>query len=693
MSLVTEYPLWFLFFCLLLGGLYAYVLYYSDKKLEFSSTLNRILASLRFVLISFIAFLLLSPLFKSIVKEHEKPVIIVAVDNTLSILINKDSAYYATKFKDDFENFRNLISKKYEVKSFLFGEEINESDNISFNEKATNFSSLFREIRNRTFNRNIGAMVVVSDGLYNQGNNPVNISHDFRFPIYTVALGDTSLNRDLFFGKALFNKAAFLGNKFPVEVTVRANQLKNQRSVLTLRHKGKILFKRDIYINSDKYSESVKILIDASETGIQHYSLSLDELDGEISKVNNVRDIYIEILEGKEKVLIYADAPHPDLSALRQSLESSLSFEADIAYPGELKGKIEEYDIIILHQLPSGKNSVDNILNIANAKNIPVMYILGGNVLTPSFNNLKQGVQIVSSKNVYSEMQPSLSGEFSLFTINEETMKLIDEFPPLYGPFGDIKQQNSTDILFFQKINGVETNRPLFIFGQDLNKKFAIIAGEGLWKWRMANYNLTNNFDAFNEIIIKSLQYLSVKVNKSFFRLKYENNYSENEPVIFGAEVYNKSYELITDPEVEVTLQNEEGKSFPFSFTKSGNTYNLNAGIFPAGSYKFLAKTKVGNDIYQQAGSFSVSALNLETFTSSADHNLLFNLASQHNGKMVLPANLDELAKMINEREDIKTVTYSHKSYTELINIIWVMILLILMVSAEWFLRKRAGSY
>jgi len=692
LSLVTEYPLWFVIFCLFLGGLYSFSLYSKAKRLEFSATLVRILSILRFLLISILAFLLLSPLIKTIVSEQEKPIIILATDNSQSILINRDSAYYAGKFKEDLQAFKEELSKKYTVKDFLFGSDVQESEAPSFTAPSTNFSTLFKEIRNKTLNRNVGAMVIVSDGLYNQGNNPLNITQDFGFPIYTVAMGDTTLNRDLFFGKVLYNKATFLGNKFPVEITIRASKLQNTRSKLTLIHKGKPLFSKELFINLNVFTETVPVLLDASETGIQHYSLRLDPVEGEISQMNNQREIYIEVLEGKEKVLLYADAPHPDIPAIRQAIESSLNFKLDIAYPGDLPVNPGDYDILILHQIPSNKNTADKVLTVANAKGIPVMYILGGNTNVNAFNILKQGMQVISDKAVYAEMQACMT-DFTLFTLREETRKLVNDFPPLYGPFGEIRQQNGNDVLFYQQINGVKTDRPLFVFGQDLTRKYAVVGGEGLWRWRLTDYVQNSNFQAFDEIITKSLQYLSVKANKSFFRIIHQSNYAENEQITIRAEVYNKSYELITDPEVEITIKNEDGKVFPFAFTKSGNSYRLNAGIFPGGSYTFLAKTKVGNEVYQQAGAFTVSVINLETFTSSADHSLMFNLAARHNGSMVFPAAIKDLAAKINAREDIKTIRYTHKSYTELLNLYWVMILLLVLVGTEWFLRKRAGSY
>ena len=87
MNLLLSYPWWFVLFCLLLGLGYAYLLYFwrnttvekTDKKYNF------LLAFLRFIAVSLISFLLLSPLIKTKNSEIDKPILIFAKDNTMSV--------------------------------------------------------------------------------------------------------------------------------------------------------------------------------------------------------------------------------------------------------------------------------------------------------------------------------------------------------------------------------------------------------------------------------------------------------------------------------------------------------------------------------------------------------------------------------------------------------------------------------
>jgi hypothetical protein len=101
----------------------------------------------------------------------------------------------------------------------------------------------------------------------------------------------------------------------------------------------------------------------------------------------------------------------------------------------------------------------------------------------------------------------------------------------------------------------------------------------------------------------------------------------------------------------------------------------------------------VGNKLFTETGEFSVKALNIENINTLANHNLLYNLAVNNGGEMVYPDQLNYLATMINNREDIKTITYTQKRYAELLNFPWILIVILSLLAAEWFMRKRSGGY
>jgi hypothetical protein len=219
-----------------------------------------------------------------------------------------------------------------------------------------------------------------------------------------------------------------------------------------------------------------------------------------------------------------------------------------------------------------------------------------------------------------------------------------------------------------------------------------LITGEGIWKWRLFDYSRNQDHSRFNELINKMVQYLSLREQKKNFRVYHASSFRENEDVIFDAEIYDEALELTTVPEIRLRIMNEEGNQFPYAFSKSGNSYRLNAGRFPPGNYTWEAVTEAGVT-HQASGSFSVALVNLEALNTVADHRLLRQMAEENNGRMVYPVDLSQLATEISGREDIRPVSYTRKKFTELLSEWWLFAVITALLATEWFLRKRAGSY
>jgi hypothetical protein len=189
------------------------------------------------------------------------------------------------------------------------------------------------------------------------------------------------------------------------------------------------------------------------------------------------------------------------------------------------------------------------------------------------------------------------------------------------------------------------------------------------------------------------MQYLTVKEDKGFFRVNGNNKYFENEQVEFSAEVYNNSYELITTPEVSIEIMDSSGKKYPYTFSKTSQAYYLNAGSFPPGNYTFRSQVKLNNRIETKTGAFVVVPLNIESINTVANHNMLYTLAKNHQGKMFYPSEITKLCETLRDREDIKNISFSHKKYINFNNIFLILLLILTLLSTEWYLRKRAGSY
>jgi hypothetical protein len=88
-----------------------------------------------------------------------------------------------------------------------------------------------------------------------------------------------------------------------------------------------------------------------------------------------------------------------------------------------------------------------------------------------------------------------------------------------------------------------------------------------------------------------------------------------------------------------------------------------------------------------------VSPLQLEIIHTIADHRLLNQFARENNGIMVYPRAMQALVDEIRNKKEIVSVSYENKQLDELINFRWLCALILILLSTEWLLRKRAGTY
>ena len=281
---------------------------------------------------------------------------------------------------------------------------------------------------------------------------------------------------------------------------------------------------------------------------------------------------------------------------------------------------------------------------------------------------------------------------FGWFETSDNLSKEVVNWPPLKGPFGDIKFSEAWNPLYQVKIGSVSTSKPLFAFNRN-DRKFAVLVGEGIWRWKMTDFVQHDNAELFEELVGKTIQLLSVKDDKRKFRINAPKQIDENEKLKISAELYNASFELVNDPVVKLQLENSKGEQFDFAFQTNGKSYLLDAGIFPAGEYKYKAGVDYEGNKYSLSGELTIKSIAIEKSVVTANHNLLYQLSQKTGGELIAPSNLGQVKALLDARTDIRTVVYKQKVLDDLINKKWIFFLILLLISIEWFVRKRSGLY
>jgi len=681
---------WWALACLALGLLYARLLY--RQPVSLSNTFRYSLFAVRALTVSIIAFLLLAPLLKSVTLQPQKPLILIVQDNSESIKLFQDPSYKINSLPGDLDKVKTTLGDNYEVHEFNFDRTLHDGLSNKFNGKQTDISAALKTLNDRYVNQNIGAIILATDGLYNQGSDPQYEAKNFKSTIYTVALGDTTPKRDLLIANVNYNKTAFLGNDFEIEVLAEAYQSKGETMRLSVTEDGRQVATQNIQVNSDTFQKLVPIKLNADKKGIRKFNINIAPISNELSTQNNSETIYVEVLDAKQKILLVYDGPNPDINVIKTDIEINKNYEVKTVGVTDLSTiKPADYSLIILHQLtPNNLGALQNFL----AKNkIPVWYMLGSQSDLQAFNIAQPEVKISAGNADLQEVFAQAVPEFSAFTLSDSSKQKINAFPPLLAPFGSYTSSSANQVLFKQKIGNITTTYPLLSFADEGGHRTGILTGEGLWRWQLDEYKTYGNHHAMEELLSQSVQYLTANANRQKFRVyPAKNVFDEGENVILNAELYNDALELTNTPDVKIDLKSTSGKNYSFLFTRSVQSYQLDAGTLPVDEYAYSASTKLGTKTFTANGLLTVKALNLETRQSVANHQLLNNIAKQSGGQMLLPSQISQLADLIKHNDNIKTIVYQDKHYSDIIDIKWIFAIILALLSAEWFVRKREGE-
>jgi hypothetical protein len=670
MGIISDLPLMYTIACLFLGISYSYFLYRKEVLLT-AKKLKQLLFIIRTLFITLLAVLLLNPVVKSIQKTKHKPIVILAQDISESI-------------PDSFAlQLLTQISKQltdFEVYEFSFSDKVNSGFSSINSGLTTNYSNLFQDMNTRFANRNIAGLVLATDGLYNSGSNPL-YDNRINFPIYAIAQGDTLIKRDISIAKVLKNEIAFLGNTFPLEITLSAQQCKGERIQVEIWNKGKKIHTEDRIIYSDDEFQKVKINLLAEAVGLQHYTIAVTQLSNEKNSRNNSYTTYVEVIDSRYKILLLTENTHPDIAAYKSAIEKNKNYAVEQVNVIDFNGSFEAYQLIVVF----GIQKSNPLLMQLEKTNVPLLvFDIQQNLnlkLTSAFS--------FKSRGGLEEVKAVKSEFFSKFTFSPELLNLIQEAPPLQTSFGKYTLQIGSEVVIAQQVGMQVTTKPIILINETNGSKLAFITAEGFWKWKLYDYANTKNNIAFDELFSKLTQYLVLQEDKSKFRIDYKKQFAQNSNIYFEASLYNESYELINDKEISIVIQNEKGDEFDYEFSKSIERYNLNVGVLDIGKYTFLAKAK-GSELIRR-GSFDVRAIQLEQLYTVADHKLLFQLANNSGGKLFYPNQSDKIIAAIKKSKNNFISVSSKEKLKGMINIPLILLSLLVLISLEWFLRKYNG--
>ncbi|HEY0045195.1 MAG TPA: hypothetical protein VGB44_00625 [Flavobacterium sp.] len=660
---------------LLAGGLSFFQYFFRTGT---RSRINVILASLRFISIFGLLLLLINPIISRKSYETEKTPLPLVVDNSGSIEELNAGETASEVYRKLSSN--SDLQKKFDIQSYKFDASVESADQFDFKGQQSNLEAVAKNLKSVNKNKKFPT-ILITDGNQTTGNDFV-FAFDQANKVYPLVLGDTTTFLDLKISRLNVNKYAFYKNKFPVEVFLQYAGTKSVNANFSISLGKNVVAKQSVSFSPNKKTAVINLLLPADRVGLQVYRASITSSETEKNSYNNHKNFAVEVIDQKTEVAIVTIINHPDISALRRSIESNAQRRVSILKPTDVRS-VQDYDIVILYQPTAAfKPLFDANKNV----NVNSLIITGMNT---DFDFLNREQQMIGFRmsGQSEDYLADFNTSFNLFALDNIG---LESLPPLQHPFGNFTVGGGANVLLSSRIRNITTGAPLLAFFENQNRRNAFLLGENIWKWRLQSHIETNSFEQFDIFIDKTIQYLASNNKRRSLVVNHERFYNSGDPIEITAQFFNKNYEFDEKARLTITITEKTTKQTRrYDMLRGANSYKANLDGLPAGNYNFQVRELNSNTTFN--GAFDIMEFNIEKQFVNPDLQKLNQLASQTNGASFMPNQVDELIKSLLENDEYKAIQKEVTKKTPLIDWLWLLAIIVLSLAAEWFTRKYNG--
>ena len=639
-----------------------------------------LLALLRALALFLLALLLLNPTINRVETEVLKPQLLLAVDNSQSISLLQGQEQI-TQWRERLLNDPDL-QDRFELQAFRFGTSLDNEDSLDFSSAQTNLGRAIGDL-NELSRGEPSALVLLTDGNQNTGAGLRFGNWDEDLQVFPVAVGDTTQYEDIRIRQTILNKYAFQGNQFPLEVNWRYTGKAEETAQLEILFNGRRVATKKLALSLTNTSGREDFYLPAENAGLLRVEARILPLTNERNTLNNAQVKRIEVLNESVKVGVISAIEHPDIGALKQALERSGQREVVQLKPTVSSEDLSNYAVLILYQ-PNGR--FQSVIEYLENSKTP-SWLIAGPKTQWNFLNASETEFEFRSLGQKEEVQATVQEGFQLFDWNDFDPS---SYPPLDMTLGEFTFEQNPQVLFKQKVRGIELNQPLLFFPDEKQGRKAVLVGEGLWKWRMHAFRTEQNFEAFDQAMSLILRYLSASQKKNRLLVESEGTYRKGEPAVITARYFDPTFVFDPNASLELLLENKDtGETAVFPFALRSNRYEMDLSALEAGQYTYIVREKTSKR--QQSGQFEILEFNYEQLALFTQIEPLNELALNTQGRLFYPDQWENFKRTLLEDERFVPRQRSREIVVPLIQVKWLLFLWILALACEWFIRKFRG--
>jgi hypothetical protein len=388
------------------------------------------------------------------------------------------------------------------------------------------------------------------------------------------------------------------------------------------------------------------------------------------------------VLNQKTTIAIISSLNHPDIGALKRSIESNVQRKVSVFKPNTIND-LRKYNVVIFYQPNSTFKAA-----FETAKSLSLnSFIITGTNTDFAFLNQQQNDLQFKMANQTEDYFAGFNSQFNVFALDNIG---FESFPPLQNNFGTISSKGNVSVLLSSTIREIDTQSPLLAFTENQGKRTAFLLGENSWKWRSQSFVDHQSFEKYDIFIDKIIQFLASNPTKKPLVVEHELVYNSGDKIEINAQYFNKNFEFDEKARLNIAIINRQTKVVTnFDLLKGSNSYKVNLDGLPAGKYNFTV-TEL-NSKEQYSNHFEILDFDIEKQFINPDFQKLQQLATQTQGKVYLPNQSADLIQQLLKNEDYKAIQKNVITQNALIDWSYLLVIIAFLLTTEWLVRKYNG--
>jgi len=661
----------------------------------------RWLLILRAISLIIALFLLLQPRFKWTESNTIKLDWNFYVDNSVSI--GYHPALSLQTIKSELSQLVFNLNKQ-DVSPYLysFSESVSALENVqSWDGKgsSTNLGSVISHIISDQ--EKLAGATIITDGQFNQGLDPSQLIQKVEVPVYTLGIGHSTPLVDLSIQSIDAPTVAIKGEDLRINVIINSTGDMQERVNVILYEGKKMLGSRYLQTKGFGSRAQARFMFTPSNLGENEYRVKVSTVSKEINIENNQQKFFITILKDRYKVALITGSPSFNTSVIKSYIRKYPRVELDHfvrrknGYLTALKTFWSRpYQLIIFDNYPlkelSSKTQRIYSKKIGAEKS-SLLWLLGGNVteksassIIPFFHlRIKDQIQTGEKTLWYMTTEALSQSIFQGLELNDG-LDFWQNFPPIQASYNFESTNDEIEAIAYNQGPDV----PLMFLGEKQGIRSAVWASP---EFATIHHRLsgTNYSKMFPELWTRIFSWLlKTSGDKNlYFRLNKESYQQGEEILINGTSIGNKNGSK-NQAFITTQIDSLEINSAELRFNPESRRWEGNIWAPKPGKYSYEISIQDGsNPPVKQNGRFIVEESQIELNEVALNSPLLEDLSMKTNGAYYPWASRSELFNKVLPRERHEKFNRSTKFNEEN----WVLVILIVLLTIEWIIRKRIG--